>query len=268
MLFSIITVCFNSAKTIRSTFDSVLAQDFDDYEYIVIDGASTDATCDIIREYEPKFRGRMRWISEPDDGIYFAMNKGIRTARGEYLNFMNSDDSFEPGALRKTAEVIAAHPDLGVYFGLIRRMDAEGKEMWLVRYHPDCLLRGIGTSLCHQGVFERRELLEKYGLFSTRYRVFADMHHFSILKRNGESFYPLDFCVAKYGSEGISSTRDHSEEFYDLNIELGIPPYTPRKKWVDCWKKRIRRPIAAAADTLLSFCYRAACLLRRGDPEN
>ncbi|MBQ7206520.1 MAG: glycosyltransferase [Lentisphaeria bacterium] len=264
MLFSIITVCFNSSATIRETFESVLSQDPGDYEYIVVDGGSTDGTVDIIREYEPRFRGRMRWLSEPDEGIYFAMNKGVKLARGAYVNFMNSDDRFEPDALRKTAQVIGEHPGFGVYFGATRWVDREGKEIQLLRFHPDGLLRGYGLSLCHQGVFEKRELFEKYGFFSTKYRVFADMHHISLLKKGGESFWPLDFSVALYRLGGISNAQDHSEEFYDINIELGVPSYTPRRKWMDCWKKRIRRPVVFVANKLLSACYTAACLFRPG----
>ena len=245
MLFSIVTVCFNSSATIRETFESVLSQDFDDYEYIVIDGASADGTVDIIREYEPKFRGRMRWLSEPDEGIYCAMNKGVKHSRGAYVNFMNADDRFEPGALRKTARVIEEHPGFGVYFGATRWVDVAGKEMMLVRYHPD-------------------DLFEKYNFFSTKYKIFSDLHHISILKREGETFFPLDFCVARYGMGGISTIRDHSEEFYDVNIELGVPSYTPRRKWMDCWKKRIRRPIVFIANKLLSACYTAACLFHPG----
>ena len=77
---SIITVCFNSSKTIRRTLESVLQQSYSEIEYLIIDGASTDITVDIIKEYEPLFQGRMKWVSEKDDGIYDAMNKGIRMA--------------------------------------------------------------------------------------------------------------------------------------------------------------------------------------------
>ena len=92
MLFSIITVCFNSEKTIEQTIKSVLEQSFQNYEYIIVDGASKDCTVDIIRRYEPMFKGKLKWISEPDNGIYDAMNKGIGMARGELIGIINSDD--------------------------------------------------------------------------------------------------------------------------------------------------------------------------------
>ena len=98
-LFSIITVCYNSQKTIERTIKSVLHQDFQDYEYIIIDGSSTDGTVEIIKKYEPLFCGRMRWISEPDTGIYDAFNKGIRCSKGKLTWLVNSDDYIEKNAL-------------------------------------------------------------------------------------------------------------------------------------------------------------------------
>ena len=94
MKISIVTATWNSAETVRDTFDSVLRQDYKDYEYIVVDGGSKDETLDIIREYEPKFGGRMKWKSEPDRGIYDAMNKGISRATGEVVGILNSDDFY------------------------------------------------------------------------------------------------------------------------------------------------------------------------------
>ena len=94
MKISIITTTYYSEHTLRDTMESILSQTFQDFEYIVIDGASKDGTLDIIREYEPKFAGRMRWISEPDKGIYDAMNKGFAMATGDVIGILNSDDFF------------------------------------------------------------------------------------------------------------------------------------------------------------------------------
>ena len=96
---SIITVCYNSDKTVRRTFESVLHQSYTEFEYIVVDGLSTDRTVEIIKEYEPLFQGRMCWISEKDNGIYDAMNKGIRMAQGELIGIINSDDYYELNAV-------------------------------------------------------------------------------------------------------------------------------------------------------------------------
>lgn len=94
MKISVITVTFNSGKTVRYTIESVLKQEYSDYEYLVIDGGSKDNTIDIIKEYEPKFGGRMKWVSERDKGMYDAINKGIRMATGDVVGIINSDDFY------------------------------------------------------------------------------------------------------------------------------------------------------------------------------
>ena len=92
MKFSIITISFNSGKTIERTLCSVLNQTYYDYEYIIVDGGSKDETLDIIKRYEPMFEGRLKWKSEPDKGIYDAMNKGIMRSSGDIIGIVNSDD--------------------------------------------------------------------------------------------------------------------------------------------------------------------------------
>ena len=94
MKISLITTTYNSAGTLRDTMESVLGQTYTDVEYIVVDGASSDGTVEIIKEYEPRFGGRMRWISEKDKGLYDAMNKGIGMATGDIVGILNSDDFF------------------------------------------------------------------------------------------------------------------------------------------------------------------------------
>ena len=89
---SIITVCYNSSRTIQRTFESVLGQSYPEIEYLVIDGRSTDGTVDIIKKYETLFQGRMRWVSEEDEGIYDAMNKGLALGSGACSGIRGSDD--------------------------------------------------------------------------------------------------------------------------------------------------------------------------------
>ena len=98
---SIITVCFNSAKTIRDTIESVINQTYKNIEYIIVDGGSTDGTIDIIKEYEPYIA---KWVSESDDGIYDAMNKGIMMSTGEIIGLVNSDDFLELEAIKNVVK--------------------------------------------------------------------------------------------------------------------------------------------------------------------
>ena len=117
---SIITVCYNSENTIERTITSVLHQDFKDYEYIIIDGASRDKTLYIIKQYEPLFKGRLKLISEPDKGIYDAFSKGCRLATGRFVWIVNSDDYLEPDALNTINKAIkdTDRKDIVVSFGM------------------------------------------------------------------------------------------------------------------------------------------------------
>lgn len=138
MLFSIITVCFNSEKTIERTIKSVLGQKFKDFEYLIIDGDSKDRTMEIVRQYEPLFEGKMKWISEQDHGIYDAMNKGIEMASGELIGIVNSDDYYEQDALEQIAK---AYPggEYCVIYGMLRKV-INGKEVMVYLKNHDFLL--------------------------------------------------------------------------------------------------------------------------------
>lgn len=223
MLFSVITVCFNSATTIRATFDSLLAQSCKDYEYLVIDGASTDRTVDIIKEYEPRFEGRMCWISEPDKGIYDAMNKGIGMSTGEYIVFMNSDDTLENDCLKYVRDWIIAHPNGDIYYGIASYMNSNGEELYLMRVNHRCLSQG--KMICHQSIFTSREVFEDLGNFRTEYKIIAD-HEFCLrAQKSGKRYSPMPFVVCHFRWGGFS-TKDkmieaHKKELDKLLIEYG-----------------------------------------------
>lgn len=114
MKVSVITVCYNSANTIEKTIKSVISQDYGDIEYIIIDGGSNDGTLDIIDKYKDKIS---ILISEPDKGIYDAMNKGIRIASGEIVGMINSDDWYGPYTVGAAARAMIRHPECGVVHG-------------------------------------------------------------------------------------------------------------------------------------------------------
>jgi GT2 family glycosyltransferase len=122
---SVVTPSFNQGRFIRQTIESVLSQDYDNYEYIVVDGGSTDETVDIIKEYE----GRLTWISEKDGGQSDAINKGFRLATGEILGWLNSDDTYEPGALTAVADAFAGMPQASLIYGEGYIMDEAGDRL-------------------------------------------------------------------------------------------------------------------------------------------
>ncbi len=214
MLFSIITVCFNSAKTIRQTFESVLSQSCKDYEYWVIDGASTDGTVDIIREYEPRFEGRMHWLSEPDKGIYDAMNKGIRLAKGDFLNFLNTDDYYEDNTLGILKKEIENHPDHDVYYGTSRFFDSQG-ELRIIRENH---LRLPKYRVNHQAMWYKRTVFSTFGVYDTSYKISADFHHQIGLFLNSYSFFAFNEVIVNYCKEGYSEKFLAERKKEDRNI--------------------------------------------------
>ena len=116
MKISIITASYNRGKTIRHTVESVLRQTYPDFEYIVVDGGSTDNSIDIVKEYQVAFKGRLKWISERDKGIYDAMNKGIRIATGDVVGILNSDDFYtDENVLQTVADNFVNHSVDAVY---------------------------------------------------------------------------------------------------------------------------------------------------------
>lgn len=123
-LFSIITPSFNQAKFLRRTIESVFAQDFDDFEYIIIDGGSTDGSQAIIQDYQDRLA---YWESKPDKGQTDAINKGFARARGKYLAWINSDDVYRPGAFSEAAAYLESHPDVGMVYGDCDFIDADDR---------------------------------------------------------------------------------------------------------------------------------------------
>ena len=169
MLFSIITVCLNSEKTIERTIKSVLEQSCRDYEYILVDGASSDRTMEIIHQYEPLFQGRMKVISEPDKGIYDAMNKGIRAASGELIGIVNSDDYYEKDALEMIAQVYQGY-DYTIIYGMLRTI-LDGKEVAVYLKNHEFLKKDM---IAHPACFVTKKTYDRFGGYSLQYPYSAD----------------------------------------------------------------------------------------------
>ena len=178
MLFTIITVCFNSEMTIERTIQSVLNQTCQDYEYIIIDGASTDGTMDIVRKYEPLFQGRMRWISEKDQGIYDAMNKGIGVASGELIGIVNSDDYYEPDALEIMKNLYTGYR-YSILYGAVRAVK-DGRETMVYIKNHEFIEQDMIT---HPSCFISKKLYDTFGRYSLEYPYSAD-YEFMLRIRN------------------------------------------------------------------------------------
>lgn len=170
-IFSIITVVLNGEKFLRETIESVKDQSFKDYEYIIIDGGSTDKTLDIIKEYSEHIDF---WISEKDLGLYDAFNKGILMAKGKYIGIINSDDIYTINALKIINEYFSNNLEIDFIFGSVQKH-------WgiLHGYRPKKIYYSWGFYSSHStGFFIKKESANKVGLYDLRYKYHADYDFF------------------------------------------------------------------------------------------
>lgn len=176
MKFTIVTATYNSGKTVRDTIESVLRQTYTDYEYIIKDGGSKDNTLEIVREYEPKFGGKMRIVSERDNGIYDAMNKGFQMATGDVLMLINSDDLFARNdAVELVAKEFENHPETdGVYADLYYVSQNNINNVVRVWKTGEQKTMRYGWLPAHPTFYVKRECYEKYGYFKLNYPLAAD----------------------------------------------------------------------------------------------
>lgn len=203
---SIITVSYNSVATIRDTIESVLSQRYPNIEYIVVDGGSTDGTMSVVEEYREKIDVI---LSEPDEGIYDAMNKGITLATGEYVGFLNSDDMFsDSGVITDIVDRFVSHSVDSVYADLvIVARENLGKK---IRY---CSSKGFsldklkwGWMVPHPTFYVKRSCYMNYGLYKMGYRVAADFELIArFLFRYGVSSSRLPRNIVTMRHGGISS---------------------------------------------------------------
>ncbi len=218
MLFSIITVCFNSERTIERTIKSVLEQSCQDYEYILVDGASSDRTLEIIHEYEPLFKGKMKVISEPDQGIYDAMNKGIRAASGELIGIVNSDDYYEKDALDKIAEVYEGY-DYSIIYGMLRTI-ADGKEVMVYIKNHEFLENDMIT---HPACFVSKKIYERFGEYSLKYPYSADYEFMLRVKRIKEvRFFKVYSIISNFSLDGASGRVKAYRDTLRMKHEYGL----------------------------------------------
>ncbi|MDD6070718.1 MAG: glycosyltransferase family 2 protein [Clostridiales bacterium] len=218
MLFSIITVCLNSEKTIERTIKSVLEQSCQDYEYILVDGESTDHTLDIIHRYEPLFGGRMKVISEPDQGIYDAMNKGIRSASGELIGIVNSDDFYEKDALEKIAKAYKGY-DYSILYGMLRTI-SDGKEVMVYIKNHEFLKEDMIT---HPTCFVTRKIYERFGGYSLKYPYSADYEFMLRMKQEKEvRFTEIYSIISNFSLDGVSGGTKAYRDTLRLQHEYGL----------------------------------------------
>ena len=174
MKISVITVCYNSALTIKNTLESVALQRYKDFEHLIVDGGSTDGTLEIIRAWSGH---PVRLTSESDEGIYDAMNKGIKLATGDVVAFLNADDFYKDAdVLARVARVMQAE-QLDALYGDVEFFRPGQQDIVARRYNSGRFTAGRlgwGWMPAHPALFVRRALFERYGVFRTDYRIAGD----------------------------------------------------------------------------------------------
>lgn len=198
-LVSIVTPTYNSALYLRQTVESVAKQVYQPIEHIVVDGGSSDDTLRIVQDYP-----HIRWISEPDTGMYDAINKGLRMARGSILAYLNGDDLYFPDTVERVVAHFEKYPEVGLVFGYCRYIDPDGKELFVRRY-PEFNWRLYsvldGSTIPQQSAFWRRRVLETAGYFDASFRMAGDFEFFI---RAGRT------CgVKKIGGASLAQFRFH-----------------------------------------------------------
>lgn len=194
---SIITVVLNGESYIEHAINSVLEQSYANIEYLIVDGGSTDSTTDIIKKYQNKIS---KIISEPDNGISDAFNKGIKLAGGNIIGLVNADDWLEPNAVEKVADAFEKYnPDL--VCGGVRFWENDSES---VVSYPDLARLDKETSVHHAGVFIKKSLYDSFGLYDNAYRYAMDYELLLRMKMKGAKFYTLHEVVANRRLEGRS----------------------------------------------------------------
>lgn len=216
MKLSIITINRNNAAGLEKTMLSVASQTFKEFEYIVVDGASTDDSVEVIKRLAPKFGERLRWISEPDKGIYNAMNKGIRMASGEFIQILNSADCLAADNVveRMLAELERQNNPSILYGNMIKCFPDGHKLTDKCFAGKKITMLGMFTgTLNHNPAYIRRDLFEKYGYYDENLKIVSDWKwYLQAIILGGEKPKYVDSDVTLFDMTGISENPDSKEK--------------------------------------------------------
>lgn len=234
-LVSIITVCYDSKKYIRDTIESVLNQTYDNIEYIIVDGDSNDNTLDIIKRYASKFDGKMKWISEADNGIYDAMNKGINLANGDIIATLNSDDVYADDKVLEDIIEIFNKENCEACYGNVAMVNRDDlnqiSRLWKTDSGKYFSQLKYGWVPAHPSFFAKKSLYDEYGNFDLDFEIAADFDLLCrFIEKNNIKLSYLDKTLIKMRIEGTSNNslkaiyQGNKEAFLSLK-KNGVFPY-------------------------------------------
>lgn len=236
---SIITVTYNSENYLKETIESVLKQIDYLFEYIIIDGGSKDKTLSIINSYIPLFNGKLKYISEPDKGIYDAMNKGIKQAQGEIIGLINSDDYYTPYALKEVQSILKTNPNIDCIYSDVFFIN----EMSQIKYIKKASLKDLnkGMSLNHPTCFIKKKTYQSIGLYNIKYNIAADYDFALRMRKHHCQLYQSSKILSNYRDGGVSvknakkgiiDTFNIQKEYYGLLYASYIRLKSSIRLWV------------------------------------
>ncbi len=247
---SIITITYNSEKTLEETIQSVVSQNYDNLEYLIIDGGSTDRTLEIVEKYKDKID---IVISEPDKGISDAFNKGIRNASGEIIGIINSDDLLMPGALETISKYY--NPEIDIFSGnvIFWNQDTGDEHSCKPDIKFDKLKMQFGVA--HPSRFIRKSAYEKYGLYDINFRYMMDADLLCRFYKRGAYFIHIDIDLAKFRMGGTTADNIYKkkDEFRRFVQNFGGTNYEFRILW---YKKVLKYYLIKISTTIFGESIR------------
>lgn len=225
---SIISISYNNALGLHKTIESVVQQSYTNYEYIVIDGGSTDNSVEIIEQYADKIT---YWISEPDKGIYNAMNKGLAQAKGDYVHFLNSGDLYaSPNVL---TQFFPEERSIALLRGVQICDYGDRTDRWLNIGNREITLYDMFiNTLLHQATFIKRDLFDKYGLYDEELKIVSDWKFFFLAILGGEKTQFLDVDIVQFEMYGISTNKNHGVTLLKERTQV-LEEYMPANMLAD-----------------------------------
>ncbi|WP_300978636.1 glycosyltransferase family 2 protein [Flavobacterium sp.] len=215
-LVSIITVVFNNVRTLEQTINSVINQSYRNIEYIIIDGGSTDGSVDVIKKYESQIS---YWVSEPDKGIYYAMNKGLRIATGNLVSVLSSDDWYESTTVKKAVNYYELNPEVDIIHGLLRFIGANDMPDLVTGHYNSFLSKGM---IEHPTCFITKKMYEKVGFYNVLYKSAGDYEWMLRAKKLEAKFLFIPELLTNFRRGGISGSYIGALEELLIKKRFGV----------------------------------------------
>ena len=237
---SIITVCLNCESTVDKTIQSVISQTYPNIEYVIIDGESTDNTLKLIHNYRSNID---ILISETDDGIYYAMNKGAKLATGDIIYFLNSGDYFcNENIIKNVVKILTEKEDIDIIYGNFIYYDDNSDELYVTRCKNN--IEVVAKGINHQSIFARKKVFEKSGFFDASYMVYGDYDWLiRALIKNNHKIMHVDMPIVCYLKGGISDKNIRKFLFERFDISVKYLSLITLLKYLALYPKTIKRDL-------------------------